>query len=87
MQRSLGYYVYLYVDPRTNRTFYVGKGKGASVLAHLSQTVKSRRRKVLKELKTVGLEPQIEVLAHALPNEEMPTALRRLLLINWASAT
>jgi hypothetical protein len=67
---KLGYYVYLYVDPRTNRTFYVGKGKGARILAHLSQTAESRKRIALKELKKLGLEAQIEVLAHALPNEE-----------------
>ena len=26
--RKIGHYVYLYVDPRTRRPFYVGKGRG-----------------------------------------------------------
>jgi hypothetical protein len=26
--RRLGYYVYMYVDPRSDRPFYVGKGQG-----------------------------------------------------------
>lgn len=30
----LGYYVYYLVDPRDNRTFYVGKGKGNRIFAH-----------------------------------------------------
>ena len=32
----LGYYVYLYIDPRSDRPFYVGKGQGRRILAHLS---------------------------------------------------
>lgn len=32
----LGCYVYLYVDPRDARPFYVGKGKGYRVLDHFS---------------------------------------------------
>ena len=34
--RQLGYYVYLYIDPRSKRPFYVGKGQGERVLSHLS---------------------------------------------------
>ena len=67
---KLGYYVYLYVDPRTHRPFYVGKGKGGRALAHLSQRAESRKRRVLSELKRLGLELRIDVLAHALANEE-----------------
>jgi hypothetical protein len=28
VQERLGYYVYVLIDPRVNRPFYVGKGKG-----------------------------------------------------------
>ena len=28
MAEKLGYYVYLYVDPRDGKVFYIGKGKG-----------------------------------------------------------
>lgn len=29
------FYVYEYVDPRNNKTFYVGKGKGNRLYVHL----------------------------------------------------
>ncbi len=72
--RQLGYYVYLYVDPRTGRPFYVGKGQGERVLAHLSDEVESAKTRTIRELRAEGREPRVEVLAHALPDEE--TALR-----------
>jgi len=70
----LGYYVYLYIDPRTNNPFYIGKGKGARVLDHLSDTSESIKVGKIKELHNLGLEPRLEVLAHGLKDEE--TALR-----------
>jgi len=65
----LGYYVYMYVDPRTSRPFYVGKGKGNRVLAHLSASGESRKARVMAELKAQGKQPRLEILAHALPSE------------------
>lgn len=70
----LGFYVYLYTDPRSGKPFYVGKGKGQRALSHLSERGESQKAQVLQELKENDLEPQIEILAHALPDEE--TALR-----------
>ena len=31
---SLAYYVYALVDPRDNRIFYIGKGKGNRIFQH-----------------------------------------------------
>ena len=70
----LGYYVYLYIDPRNGKPFYVGKGKGYRALAHLSEEGETRKIHTLKELKKRNLSPIIEILAHALTDEE--TALR-----------
>jgi uncharacterized protein len=70
----LGYYVYLYVDPRSGLPFYVGKGQDQRVLAHLSVVGESRKAKVLAELNQLGMSPRLDILAHALPSEE--TALR-----------
>lgn len=72
--RHLGYYVYLYVDPRDGRPFYVGKGQGVRILAHLGAAGESRKARTMAELREQGLEPRLDVLAHGLPDEE--TALR-----------
>jgi hypothetical protein len=65
----LGYYVYLYVDPRGGPPFYVGKGRGGRALSHLSDQAESKKRARLEELRAIGLEPQIEILAHGLRDE------------------
>jgi hypothetical protein len=72
--RHLGYYVYLYIDPRDGRPFYVGKGQGGRILAHLSAKGESRKQSTIGVLREQGLEPRLEVLAHGLADEE--TALR-----------
>lgn len=72
--RHLGYYVYLYVDPRTAKPFYVGKGKDERVLTHLSDQVESHKTQIISEIRAAGLEPRLEVLAHGLLDEE--TAFR-----------
>ena len=38
---QLQYYVYRLIDPRTGLTFYVGKGKGNRVFAHVEDALKS----------------------------------------------
>ncbi len=65
----LGYYVYLYVHPDTGKPFYVGKGQGQRVLAHMGVQNESRKAQVLAELAAIGKEPRIDILAHALPDE------------------
>lgn len=72
--RQLGYYVYVYVDPRTETPFYVGKGRGQRALAHLSSEVETRKGQILSELAAEGREPRIDILAHDLPDEQ--TAFR-----------
>jgi hypothetical protein len=70
----LGYYVYLYVDPRTGRPFYVGKGKGDRVLAHLDDPRDSIKTRTIAELRSLNLSPRLDILAHGLKDEE--TAFR-----------
>lgn len=72
--QRLGYYVYLYIDPRTDKPFYVGKGQGDRVLSHLFEEGKAEKVKIIGELKNLGLEPRLDILAHQLPDEE--TAFR-----------
>jgi hypothetical protein len=66
----LGYYVYLYSDPRTKEPFYVGKGQGERALSHLADTSESLKVARIKEILAAGLEPQIDILVHGLPSEE-----------------
>src|SRR5262249_45916088 len=66
----LGFYVYLYVDPRTNEPFYVGKGQGDRALAHLRDTSESLKVARIKEIQALGLEPRIDILVYGLPSEK-----------------
>jgi hypothetical protein len=71
---KLVYYVYAYVDPRNSEIFYVGKGCGARVLAHLDEAGESEKVRRIAELKSANIQPQIDILAHGIADEE--TALR-----------
>lgn len=39
--QALGYYVYLLIDPRDQKIFYVGKGKGNRVFAHINDALEN----------------------------------------------
>ena len=70
----LGYYVYAYVDPRNSEIFYVGKGCRSRALAHLDEAGESAKVRRIAELKSLNIQPQIDILAHGVTDEE--TALR-----------
>ena len=71
----LGYYVYLYVDPRNNRPFYVGKGRHNRVLAYWdTHDTKSAKAERIAAIRRAGHEPRLDILTHGLPDE--PTAFR-----------
>lgn len=68
--RKIGYYVYLLIDPRTGKPFYVGKGKGSRALTHLEPDGSSSKDDLVADLLKAGLAPGIDILAHGLPDEE-----------------
>jgi len=70
VRERLGYYVYLYIDPRTNEPFYVGKGQGERALAHLRDGRESQKVARIEAIRASGLEPRIDILVHDLPSEE-----------------
>lgn len=71
---ELKYYVYLYLHPISREVFYVGKGKGDRVFNHLHEESESEKVRLIQELKSVGLHPEIEILIHGIEDEL--TALR-----------
>ncbi len=64
------YYVYVYIDPRNFEEFYYGKGKGNRKDAHLKDQRDSDKTRTIAEIKAVGLEPIIRVIAKDLTEGE-----------------
>ncbi|GAB2530066.1 LEM-3-like GIY-YIG domain-containing protein [Paramicrobacterium agarici] len=63
---SLGYYVYVYIDPRNDKPFYIGKGKGNRAFAHLDDASENEKVARIAEIRAAGLQPRIELLATGL---------------------
>lgn len=68
MYLSNMYYVYLYVDPRNDLPFYVGKGKNTRAYSHLSETVETTENKRkfyrIQSIRKQGLEPEVKILKY-----------------------
>jgi hypothetical protein len=58
------FYVYQYIDPRTRKIFYIGKGSGDRKYDHLFETldttINKRKFYKIKSIRKAGLEPIIE---------------------------
>lgn len=68
---KINYYVYCLVDPRTNKTFYVGKGKENRVFAHVQEALgkegnESDKLDLIREIHAAGLEVEHYILRHGL---------------------
>lgn len=70
VSEKLRYYVYLYIDPRNGRPFYVGKGKSNRAFSHLKMVTATTKVKILRELAKLGHEPRIEILKYNLTEKE-----------------
>jgi len=67
---QLRHYVYLYIDPSTDEIFYIGKGVGNRIFAHLSEMNESKKVSTIQELKKQGKSPKIELLRYGLSESE-----------------
>ena len=69
-------YVYVYIDPRDGRPFYVGKGTGDRLFAHLRHPnstdggVESEKVRRIDDLHRAGLEPEIDLLCYGLSDAQ-----------------
>lgn len=68
--KRLGHYVYLYIDPRDQRVFYVGKGLNNRCFSHLNDLKDTAKVQRIQELRKLDLEPIIEILRYGLTESE-----------------
>jgi hypothetical protein len=71
IHNDLKHYVYLYIDPRNNEIFYVGKGYGNRAFSHLKDDSESEKVKRIKEIRNDNLDPKIEILIHGIESDEI----------------
>jgi len=69
IQDKVKYYVYLYIDPRNDQIFYVGKGRRNRAFSHLRERSKSEKNIRIRDIQSDGLQPKIEILVHGLEDE------------------
>ncbi len=72
---KLGYYVYVLIDPRDKKVFYVGKGKGNRVNQHLlgaldGNSQETEKIKRIREIQGQGLQVGLDIIRHELTEKE-----------------
>jgi len=70
VRENLKTYVYLYVDPRDNSVFYVGKGKNNRCFDHLDAIKDSDKVARIKQIRASGHQPRIEILKYGLNEKQ-----------------
>lgn len=72
---EIKYYVYSLIDPRNNKVFYIGKGCGQRVFAHVQDANKSPRNTpkldLIREIQEAGYEVQHCIIRHGLQSEQV----------------
>ena len=69
------YYVYVYIDPRNHQVFYIGKGTGSRMNAHileanLREEPNSTKIRQIRAIQREGLEAIVRIIARGLTDAE-----------------
>ncbi len=71
---KLDYYVYLLIDPETNQVFYVGKGTGNRIFAHINAALADagvgEKLDKIRDLRSRGIEIRHVIHRHGLTEKE-----------------
>jgi uncharacterized protein len=71
---KLGYYVYLLIDPTTEKVFYVGKGIGNRLFAHINSAITSPqdsdKLEKIRFIQSQGLQVKHSIIRHGLTEKE-----------------
>jgi hypothetical protein len=70
----IGYYVYQLTDPRNGQIFYIGKGNGNRVFAHVNEAIRNPENtdklSRIRKIREAGLEVHYDILRHGLTEKE-----------------
>jgi len=67
---ALGHYVYLLVDPRDGKVFYVGKGVSDRCLQHYHPDDGAEKAAKIADIKCAGLETKVEIIRHGMATSD-----------------
>lgn len=82
IKSKLGWYCYVYIDPRNSEAFYVGKGKQWRAWAHLKPSAPNIfLRNKITQIRSDGCEPLIEIIQVASNDDAM--TLERILISHY----
>ncbi len=74
VSEKLGYYVYFLIDPETDKIFYVGKGIGNRIFAHLNHVIssplESDKLDKIRSIQIKGLQVKHVIHRHGLTEKE-----------------
>ena len=73
-QEELAYYVYVLIDPRDNKIFYIGKGNSNRVFSHINEAIENPKEteklETIRAIKNDNLKVKHFIIRHGLKENE-----------------